>query len=938
MLEKIIIKNAREHNLKGIDLELPKNKFIVFTGVSGSGKSSLAFDTIFAEGQRRYVESLSSYARQFLGVMEKPDVEYIEGLSPAISIDQKSSSHNPRSTVGTVTEIYDYLRLLFSKIGIAHCPNCGKPIESMNIDQIIDIVFDWPEGSKLEIFAPVVRGKKGEYLKLLDDYYKDGFVKARINGKIVHLTDKINLNRYKTHTIEILVDNIILSSETISNLTEAIELALKITNGIVVINNTTKNEEKTFNEQSMCPDCEIIFPELEPRLFSFNSPYGACPSCHGLGTKQEIDPDLIIPDKTKTVSEGAILPWNYHQGYYGSMIRSITEYLGYFTHTRISDWSKEDIDFLLYGNGKTTRIKVRYFAAGHTHNFYVNFKGLVTHLKTRYKETDSSLIREQLEKYMRISDCPACNGARLKNEAMLVKIKGKNIAEITKDSVKSTLDWFSNIEFNEREILIAKKIILEINNRLGFLVNVGLDYLTLDRRATTLAGGEAQRIRLASQIGSALTGVLYVLDEPSIGLHARDQHKLLDILLKLRDLGNTVIAVEHDEQTIEAADYLVDIGPEAGINGGNIVAKGTLEDIKNEPKSLTGQFFNKTKKIDVPLKRKKGNGKFITIKHARENNLKNVTAHFPLGIITCVTGVSGSGKSSLVNDILYKSLARKINKSTEIPGEHDLIEGYESIKKIINIDQSPIGRTPRSNPATYVGLFTPIRELFAETKDAKLHGYSAGRFSFNIYGGRCESCKGDGYSKIEMQFLPDVYIPCDICNGQRYNRETLQVKYKNKNISEVLDMSIDQALEFFKNIPKVADKLNILSQIGLGYIKLGQSATTLSGGEAQRVKLATELAKKESGKNLYILDEPTTGLHFADIKKLLEVLKRLNEAGNTIIIIEHNLDVIKCADHIIDLGPEGGNGGGKIIAVGTPEEIALNPNSYTGHYLKSFLN
>jgi excinuclease ABC subunit A len=938
MLNKIIIKGAKENNLKQVDLELPKNKLIVFTGVSGSGKSSLAFDTIFAEGQRRYVESLSSYARQFLGVMEKPNVEYIEGLSPAISIDQKSSSHNPRSTVGTITEIYDYMRLLFAKIGIPHCPNCNKPITATHIEQMVDMILDWQEESEIEIYSPIARGKKGEYTKVLHDLYIEGYSKANINGKIENLNKPINLSRYKNHTIEILIDSLKINSSNISQITEDFEYAAKLSGGIVKIVNKNTKQQKIFNEHAMCTDCEITFPELEPRLFSFNSPFGACDNCHGLGTKQEFDPDLIIPDIKKTISEGAVMPYNYHQGYYGGIIRSVSKKLGYETHTRIKDWDKKDIQYLLYGSGHKEKIKVNFFGTGGMHSYWFNFNGLINMLEKRYQETDSSSVRNQLENYMRIFDCPVCSGKRLKNEALLVKINNKNISDLTNQSIRDTLNWFKKIKLSKKEQLISQKILKEINTRLDFLISVGLDYLTLNRKASTLAGGEAQRIRLASQIGSALTGVLYVLDEPSIGLHARDQKKLIDILIKLKNLGNTVIAVEHDLDTMLSADYLVDIGPKAGHLGGKVVAQGSINDIKKATDSLTGQYLSKKKTISTPSKRRKISGDFITITGASEHNLKKIKVHFPLGVFTCVTGVSGSGKSTLVNDILYKSLSRKINKSNIVPGKHFNIEGEDKIKKIIDIDQSPIGRTPRSNPATYTGVFTSIRELFSSTKDAKKRGYSSGRFSFNVYGGRCETCKGDGCLKIEMQFLPDVYIPCDVCKGKRYNKETLEVRYKQKNISDVLNMSVTEALHFFQNIPKIADKLRTLYDIGLGYIKLGQAATTISGGEAQRVKLATELSKRQGGKNLYILDEPTTGLHFFDVAKLLNILNMLVDAGNTIVVIEHNMDIIKSADHIIDLGPEGGDKGGSIVATGTPEDIIKYDSSHTGTFLKKYLH
>ncbi len=937
MINKITIKGAREHNLKNVDLELPKNKLIVFTGVSGSGKSSLAFDTIFAEGQRRYVESLSSYARQFLGVMEKPSVEYIEGLSPAISIDQKSTSHNPRSTVGTVTEIYDYMRLLFAKIGIPHCPKCGQAIKPTSIEQMVDIVLEWKEENKIQIYSPVIRGKKGEYSKLISELFSEGYTKAKINGKIRRLDENIKLARYKMHTIEVMIDEIAISSDNISQITESIETAVKLSGGIVKITNKNNKEEKIFNENAMCADCEITFAELEPRLFSFNSPFGACPSCNGLGNKQEFNPGLIIPDRNKTISEGAVMPYNYRQGYYGGIIRSVAKKLNYETHTRLVDWDDEDIEYLLHGPGHKEKIKVHFFGESGSRSYWFNFNGLINMLERRYRETDSSLVRNQLENYMKVSKCPECHGDRLKPEALLVKINNKNIANVTQTSIEETLNWFHKLKLTKRENLIAEKILKEIKSRLNFLVSVGLKYLTLGRRASTLAGGEAQRIRLASQIGSALTGVLYVLDEPSIGLHARDQKKLINILLKLRDLGNTVIAVEHDLETIRTADHIVDIGPKAGHLGGKIVAQGTLDDIKKEDQSLTGNYLSGKRIIEVPERRRKIKGDFISIFGASEHNLKKITAHFPLGVFTCVTGVSGSGKSTLVNDILYKSLARSINNSSVVPGKFFEIKGEENIQKIIDINQSPIGRTPRSNPATYTGVFTAIRDLFASTKDAKMRGYGPGRFSFNVYGGRCETCKGDGHLKIEMQFLPDVYVPCDTCHGRRYNKETLEVRFKDKNIAEVLDMSVFEALKFFKHIPKIADKMKVLSDIGLGYIKLGQSATTLSGGEAQRVKLATELSKRQGGQNIYILDEPTTGLHFYDIEKLLQILNRLVDAGNTVVVIEHNMDIIKSADHVIDLGPEGGDNGGSIIATGTPEDIVKYDKSYTGKFLKEYL-
>jgi len=941
MLDKIIIKGAKEHNLQNIDLELPKNKLIVFTGLSGSGKSSLAFDTIFAEGQRRYIESLSSYARQFLGQMEKPNVEYIEGLSPAIAIDQKSASHNPRSTVGTITEIYDYLRLLFAKIGKPHCPNCGKLIQALSIDQMVEKILDEKENSTIRIYAPVVRSRKGEYHQLLYDYYKEGFAKARINGKIYDLSKQITLERYKSHVIDILIDEMLLNSDNISRLNEAIELSIKLTDGLAkpeILNGEKIIKEMFFNQKLSCPDCEISFPEIEPRLFSFNSPFGACPTCNGLGFERKVDPNLIIPDYNKTIGEGAVLPFSYkNNNYFGSLINSVTEDLGLVINTRLKDWKQHQINYLLYGpETGSDRIKIRVFSHGQR-SFYMNFNGIIAQLERRWKDTESDYIRGEIEKYMSLSHCKTCNGDRLKKEALLVKVNNKNISEITRFSINDANEFFINISLTKRELLICDRILKEIIDRLNFLISVGLDYLTLNRTGFTLSGGEAQRIRLASQIGSALTGVLYVLDEPSIGLHSRDQEKLLGILKKLRDLGNTVLVVEHDEQTIRNADWITDIGPLAGKNGGKIVFNGVFNDLLKNKESITANYLSGIDQIEIPQSRKKSKNKFITIRGANEHNLKNISVHFPLGMLTCVTGVSGSGKSTLVNDILYKSLARIINKSLEKPGKYAAIEGYEDIKKLVDIDQSPIGRTPRSNPATYTGIFTPIRELFSQTKDAKIKGYSPGRFSFNVYGGRCEVCKGDGLIKIEMQFLPDVYVPCETCSAKRYNNETLKIKYKEKNIFDVLDMTVDEAKEFFAPIDKISDKLNVLSEVGLGYIKLGQSATTLSGGEAQRIKLATELSKSNQGKSVYILDEPTTGLHFADIKKLLEVLRKLVDAGNTIIIIEHNLDVIKTADHIIDLGPEGGDNGGQIIALGTPEEVSKKPDSYTGQFLRKIL-
>lgn len=938
MLNKIIVKGAKEHNLKNVDLELPKNKLIVFSGVSGSGKSSLAFDTIFAEGQRRYMESLSSYARQFLGTMEKPDVEYIEGLSPAISIDQKTAGHNPRSTVGTVTEIYDYLRLLYAKIGTPHCLKCGKPIHSTSIEEMVDAITNWPENDLVQIFAPIVRGKKGEYHTMLNEFYKKGYGKARINNQMTTLDKTIGLSRYKKHNIEIFIDEVKLNAENLLRLTEATEIAAKLTQGTVLFVNVTQKQEKQFNQHFMCSDCELGFPEIEPRLFSFNTPHGACPTCNGLGFTQKIDPTLLIPDRKKTIAEGAILPYSYKQNnYYGTLLHAVAKHLDIDDHTRIKDLSEENINYILYGPKTPERIKVKFFSSNNPNVYYMNYAGIIRHLEKRYMQTESPAVRAEIEKYHSILPCPDCQGKRLKQEALAVKINDLNIYDIVKNPVKDTLKIFQKIKLNNREKIIAEKILKEINNRLEFLINVGLGYLTLDRQAATLSGGEAQRIRLASQLGTALTGVLYVLDEPSIGLHVKDHAKLLDILKKLRDLGNTIIVVEHDEETIREADWLVDIGPAAGVHGGKIVAQGTLEQVLNDNESITAKFLTGKDSIPIPEKRRESKDKFISIIGAKENNLKNLTVHFPIGLMTCVTGVSGSGKSSLVNEILYKAVTKKINNSLLKPGKHTEIKGVEHINRVIDIDQSPIGRTPRSNPATYTGVFSTIRDLFALTKDAKLRGYTSGRFSFNVAGGRCEACKGDGFNRIQMQFLPDVFVPCEVCGGKRYNKTTLEIKYKNKNIAQILDMTVEEALSFFASLPKIKDVMQVLYDVGLGYIRLGQSATTLSGGEAQRVKLATELAKKERGRNLYILDEPTTGLHFADIKKLVATLRKLVDKGNTIVVIEHNMDVIKIADYIIDLGPEGGKAGGNIIATGTPEEITKIDESYTGQYLKKFL-
>ena len=936
MYEKIIIRGAREHNLKNINLELPRNKLIVFTGISGSGKSTLAFDTIFAEGQRRYLESLSSYARQFLGQMEKPDVDSVEGLSPAISIDQKATSHNPRSTVGTVTEIYDYLRVLFARIGTPHCPVGGEPITKLSAEQMVERVLDLGEGEKVKILAPIVRGRKGEYHTLFENLFKQGFTQARVNGKIRKLDRKIELPRYKQHTIEVLIDELEISSENIGRLSEDIEQSLKLADGLVTI--VHQKKEETFNQKLSCPTHGASIPEIEPRIFSFNSPYGACPECDGLGSKKEIDPNLIVPDKSLSITQGAIMPLSYKaNNYYGVVLRAAADRLGFSEHTPISNMTPERLNDILYGTGDIQTLRIRYWTHGQARTFWINFEGIIPLLERRYARTESDNVRREIERYMSQRPCQGCLGARLKKESLLVKIANKNIAEITSMSVIQALGFFENLKLTKREILIAEKILKEIKNRLQFLVNVGLDYLTLDRPAFTLAGGEAQRIRLASQIGSGLVGVLYILDEPSIGLHARDNKRLLETLKNLRDLGNTVLIIEHDEETMRQADLVVDIGPGAGKNGGRVVAQGNIADLIKTPESITGQYLSGEKQIEIPQERRKIRNQYLTVIGAGENNLKNLTVHFPLGVFVGVTGVSGSGKSTLVNEILYKALARKLMGALERPGKHARIEGGEHLNKVIIIDQSPIGRTPRSNPATYTNVFSPIRELFSKTKEARRRGYLPGRFSFNVPGGRCDHCHGDGSIKIEMHFMPDVYIPCDVCEGCRFNRETLEVKYKEKTIAEVLEMTVDEALEFFQDIPKIADILTILQDVGLGYIHLGQSATTLSGGEAQRVKLAEELARRSTGKTLYILDEPTTGLHFDDIKKLLAVLQRLVDAGNTVVIIEHNLDVIKQVDHVIDLGPEGGDDGGQVIATGTPEDIAKIERSYTGKYLRKVL-
>ena len=940
MQNSIIIKGAKEHNLKDINIEIPRDKLVVITGLSGSGKSSLAFDTLYAEGQRRYVESLSSYARQFLGLMEKPDVESIEGLSPAISIDQKTTSRNPRSTVGTVTEIYDYIRLLYARIGVPYCPNCGKKIEKQTIDQIIDSVMSLEEGTRIQVLAPVVRGKKGEYTKLLQDFQKEGFVRVRVDGEVYELTDDIEIDRKKKHNIELVVDRLVVKEEIRTRLTESVETALKYANNLVVID-IPGDKEVLYSQNYACPDCNISIEELTPRMFSFNNPFGACPTCTGIGYLMKMDEDLIVPDKNKTLYDGikAFGASTMKKGdtmakmYFESIAKHYGVEIKDVPIKKLPRWFLEKI---LYGTGDEA-IDFEYTSYAGTRKFTSPFEGVLPTLDRRYNETKSQGMRDFYEMYMSESACQTCHGARLKKESLSVKVGDKNINELTDMSIDKIKDFLNTLQLNNKDKMIADQILKELNKRLQFLIDVGLEYLTLSRSAGGLSGGEAQRIRLATQIGSGLTGVLYILDEPSIGLHQRDNEKLLATLRKLRDLGNTVLVVEHDEDTMYAADQIIDIGPGAGVHGGKVIAQGTAEEIKLVPESITGQYLSGKKQILVPKKRRKSNGKAIEVKGATEHNLKNINVKFPLGQFICVTGVSGSGKSTLVNEILYKTVAKEIYGSNEKPGKCKEIKGLENVDKIINIDQSPIGRTPRSNPATYTGVFDVIRDIFAATQEAKMRGYDKGRFSFNVAGGRCEACSGDGVLKIEMHFLPDIYVPCEVCKGKRYNRETLEVKYKGKTISDVLDMTVEEALKFFENIPKIKSKIQTLYDVGLGYIKLGQPSTTLSGGEAQRVKLATELSKKATGKTLYILDEPTTGLHIADVHKLVDILQRLVDTGNSIIVIEHNLDLIKTADYIIDLGPEGGEKGGQIIAVGTPEQITRNDQSYTGKFLKKYL-
>ena len=939
MNDKIIIRGAKEHNLKNIDLTLPRDKFIVFTGLSGSGKSSLAFDTIYAEGQRRYVESLSAYARQFLGQMEKPNVEYIEGLSPAISIDQKTTSKNPRSTVGTVTEIYDYLRLLFARIGEVYCPVCGEKISQMTIQEIVDKIMEFPERTKLQILAPVVRGQKGTHKKVIENIKKDGFVRIRVDGENHEVTDDIELNKNQKHNIEVIVDRIIIKDGIESRLADSIETSIKLSDGLVIAQ-IIDGEEILYSTKFACPEHGIGIEELSPRMFSFNAPFGACDTCNGLGESKEVDPDLVVPNKELSIKQGAIAAWGSvgasDDTYYSKMVKSLAEKFNVDLATPFKDLPDDFVQELLYGKDNIMVEFVYESKYGGYRQYKAPFEGVIVNLERRYRDTNSDYSREKIEEFMAEIPCPKCKGNRLRKEVLSVLVDNKNIMEVTDFSVNELINYIENINLSEKQRFIAHEILKEIKGRAEFLRDVGLDYLNLSRKAGTLSGGEAQRIRLATQIGSALVGVLYVLDEPSIGLHQRDNDRLIKTLRHLTDIGNTLIVVEHDEDTMREADYIVDIGPGAGIHGGNIVAEGTLDEILENPNSITGQYLSGKKVIGIPETVREGNGNFIEIVKATENNLKNINVKFPLGKFTCITGVSGSGKSTLINDILYKGIATKVNKLRERPGKHKEIKGIENIDKIINIDQSPIGRTPRSNPATYTGVFDLIRDLFASTNEAKARGYQKGRFSFNIKGGRCEACKGDGIIKIEMHFLPDVYVPCEVCKGERYNRETLQVRYKDKTISDVLDMNVEEALEFFENIPNIKRKLETLMDVGLSYIKLGQPSTQLSGGEAQRIKLATELSKRPTGKTLYILDEPTTGLHMADVDKLISVLQKLADTGNTIVVIEHNLDVIKTCDYIIDLGPEGGDKGGKIVATGTPKEVSKVEGSYTGKFLKRY--
>lgn len=934
IMDKIFVKGARENNLKNIDLEIPRDKLVVFTGLSGSGKSSLAFDTIFAEGQRRYVESLSSYARMFLGQMQKPDVDYIEGLSPAVSIDQKTTSHNPRSTVGTVTEIYDYLRLLYARVGTPHCPKCGREIERQTVDQICDKIME-REGAKLQLLAPIVRGRKGEYRKELEQLKRAGYVRVRVDGNNYTLDEEITLDKNIKHTISVVVDRIVVKDGAERRISDAIETAIKLSEGLVIAD--FDGEEVLYSTKYACPDCELSFEELSPRLFSFNNPYGACPECGGLGFRNEIDTNLLVTDWNKSLRQGAIKVSGWDAGHMSAMqFKALADAYDFSVDTPIKDLPKNILDIIFYGNDGD-RIPMEYNSRTFSGFYHASFEGVANNLMRRYNDTDSEMVKNEIAKYMKEVPCSKCGGKRLKPEALAVTINGKNIFELTEMSVSALKDFMSQISLTNTQHLIADRIIKEICARLEFLINVGLDYLTLSRSATTLSGGESQRIRLATQIGSGLTGVLYILDEPSIGLHQKDNQRLLQSLKNLRDLGNTLIVVEHDEETIRSADYIVDIGVGAGVHGGKVVACGTVDDIIASKDSITGKYLSGELSIPVPIARRKGNGNYLHIKNARQNNLKNIDVDIPLGAFTCITGVSGSGKSSLVNEVLYPVLSNELMRSNVTTGNCDGIDGIENVDKVICIDQSPIGRTPRSNPATYTGVFGDIRELFASLPDAKARGYTAGRFSFNVGGGRCEHCGGDGIIKIEMHFLPDIYVPCEVCKGARYNRETLEVKYKGKSISDVLDMTIEEATEFFANIPKIRNKIKTLNDVGLGYVKLGQSSTTLSGGEAQRVKLATELSRRSTGKTVYILDEPTTGLHTHDVAKLVAILDRLVEQGNTVIVIEHNLDVVKVADYIVDLGPDGGDRGGTIVAQGTPEDVAGVSCSYTGQFLKNVL-
>ncbi|MDM5209255.1 excinuclease ABC subunit UvrA [Cytobacillus kochii] len=936
-MEKLIVKGARAHNLKNVDVTIPRDKLVVLTGLSGSGKSSLAFDTIYAEGQRRYVESLSAYARQFLGQMDKPDVDTIEGLSPAISIDQKTTSKNPRSTVGTVTEIYDYLRLLFARVGHPTCPNHNIEISSQTVEQMVDRIMEYPERTRLQVLGPVVSGRKGTHVKVLEEVKKQGFVRVRVDGDMLDLGEEIELEKNKKHSIEVVIDRIVVKEGVEARLADSLETALKMGEGKVIVD-VIGEEELLFSENHACPICGFSIGELEPRMFSFNSPFGACPDCDGLGVKLEVDPDLVIPNKDLTLKQHAIAPWEPNSSqYYPQLLEAVCTHYGIDMDIPVSAIPDEQIDKILYGSGKE-KIYFKYENDyGQVRESHIVFEGVMNNIKRRYKETSSDYIREQMEKYMGEHKCPTCKGYRLKKESLAVLIDGHHVGKLTDLSVEEAYDFFGQLHLTEKEMKIANLIMREIKERLGFLINVGLDYLTLSRAAGTLSGGEAQRIRLATQIGSRLTGVLYILDEPSIGLHQRDNDRLIETLKNMRDIGNTLIVVEHDEDTMLAADYLIDVGPGAGVHGGEIVSKGTPEEVMKDDYSLTGQYLSGKRFIPLPIERRKGDGRFIEIKGAKENNLKNVNVKFPLGTFTAVTGVSGSGKSTLINEILHKSLAQKLHRAKSKPGAHKEVTGIDQLDKVIDIDQSPIGRTPRSNPATYTGVFDDIRDVYASTNEAKVRGYKKGRFSFNVKGGRCEACRGDGIIKIEMHFLPDVYVPCEVCHGKRYNRETLEVKYKGKSIAEILEMTVEDALTFFENIPKIRRKLQTIYDVGLSYVKLGQPATTLSGGEAQRVKLASELHRRSNGKSFYILDEPTTGLHVDDIARLLNVLQRLVENGDTVLVIEHNLDVIKAADHLIDLGPEGGLKGGTILATGTPEVIAETAESYTGKYLKPIL-